>query len=145
GLVASGRAFAARVLPASTGARLVQNTIGRWRRGIEARLERGLSPPALELVLPLVTGDRSNLPTPLDADLRSAGLIHLLALSGLHVSALAAAARALVATAGGGVAARAIAGVTAALLYAGIAGPLPSLMRSAVSECWSGGARLLRR
>src|SRR5262249_9388402 len=87
-IVAVGRAWTARVHKPGGLAALGPRTLARWRRGIESRLQRHLSPPALELTLPLVTGDRSAVSIPLDADLRSAGLIHLLALSGLHVAAL---------------------------------------------------------
>jgi len=145
GWAASARAATSRELPPSFASRLLRATLVRWRRGIERRLRAGLSPTAYSLVLPLVTGDRSDLSPELDADLRAAGLIHLLALSGLHVSALAAVARMLVASAGGGVGARGAAGALAALLYTGLAGPIPSLMRAAVSEVWLGWARMTRR
>ena len=145
GILANARAFTVRALPPPLLATVIRATLARWRRGIESRLHSGLSPTAESLVLPLVTGDRSDLSPALDAGLRAAGLIHLLALSGLHVSALAAATRMMVASAGGGVAARGAAGALAALLYAGLAGPIPSLMRAAVSECWLGGARIARR
>lgn len=134
-LAASGRAFFARVAPASLPGAWPGATVARWRRGIERRLDAGFSPEARELVVPLVTGDRSALSTGLYADLRASGLIHLLALSGLHVVWLASIARALVASAGGGVKARALAAALCAVFYTGIAGPLPSLMRAAAHEC----------
>jgi len=142
-LVAGGRAI---VLERVDG-RLtwLRSTVVRWRRGVERRLAAGLGAEARELVLPLVTGDRGALPTELAADFRASGLVHLLALSGLHVSALAAVARTLAASAGGGVGARAVAGVVAAVLYVGLAGPLPSLMRAAVTESWLAAARIARR
>jgi competence protein ComEC len=134
-LAASGRAFIARVAPASLPGAWKRATVARWRRGIERRLDAGFSPEARELVVPLVTGDRSALSTGLYADLRASGLIHLLALSGLHVVWLASIARAVVASAGGGVRARALAAALCAVFYTGIAGPLPSLMRAAAHEC----------
>src|SRR5207244_630038 len=79
-------------------------------------------------------GDRSALPTDLGAALRASGLVHLLALSGLHVAWLAALARGLAAALGLGLRARALAGAGCAVLYAVIAGPLPSLMRAVVAE-----------
>jgi ComEC/Rec2-related protein len=62
------------------------------------------------------------------------GLVHLLALSGLHVTWLAGVARSLVAIAGGGPVARAVGGALAALGYALIAGPIPSLARAVAAE-----------
>ncbi len=144
-LTASGRAFIARVAPASLPGAWPRATVARWRRGIERRLDAGLSAEARELVVPLVTGDRSALSTGLYADLRASGLIHLLALSGLHVAWLASIARAAVASAGGGVRARAVAAGLCALFYAGIAGPLPSLMRAAAHECLMAVATLRGR
>ena len=149
GLAGSGRAFVARVgaprdLEERAGA-WPRPTVARWRRGIEARLDAGLSPAARELVVPLVTGDRSNLSTGLYADLRAAGLIHLLALSGLHVVWMASIARTLVASLGGGVSARAVAAALCAVLYSGIAGPLPSLLRAAAHECLMAAAALRGR
>ncbi|MEO5879233.1 MAG: ComEC/Rec2 family competence protein [Candidatus Eisenbacteria bacterium] len=141
GLIATGRAMTLRRMAPPAQGVLLQGTVVRWRRAVERHLARGLGPEAEELVLPLVTGDRGALSTDLDADFRASGLVHLLALSGLHVTALAAVARAVAASAGGGVGPRAAAGVLAALLYVGIAGPLPSLMRAAVTECWLGAAR----
>ena len=144
-LAASGRAFLARAGPASLPGAWPRATVARWRRGIERRLDAGLSPEARELVVPLVTGDRSALSTGLYADLRASGLIHLLALSGLHVVWLASIARAAVASLGGGVGARALAAALCAVFYAGIAGPLPSLLRAAVHECLMAAATLRGR
>ena len=144
-LAASGRAFVARAGPASLPGAWPRATVARWRRGIERRLDAGLSPEARELVVPLVTGDRSALSTGLYADLRASGLIHLLALSGLHVVWLASIARAGVASLGGGVSARALAAALCAVFYVGIAGPLPSLLRAAVHECLMATATLRGR
>jgi len=144
-LAASGRAFVARVAPAFLPGAWPRATVARWRRGIERRLDAGFSLEARELVVPLVTGDRSALSTGLYADLRASGLIHLLALSGLHVVWLASIARAVVASAGAGVRARALAAALCAVFYTGIAGPLPSLMRAALHECLMAAASLRGR
>ncbi|MBI5711504.1 MAG: DNA internalization-related competence protein ComEC/Rec2 [Candidatus Eisenbacteria bacterium] len=141
-LAATGRAFTAIALPGGGAGAWPGLTVARWRRALERRLDAGLSPEARELVVPLVLGDRSGLSSDLNADLRAAGLIHLLALSGLHVMWLAAVARGLAAALGGGVRARALAGALCAALYAGIAGPLPSLMRAATGETLGAIARL---
>jgi len=144
-VAASGRALISRTGPASLRGGWPRATLARWRRGIERRLDGGLQPGARELVVPLVTGDRSGLSTGLYADLRASGLIHLLALSGLHVVWFASIARAVVASVGGGVAARAVAAALCAVLYAGLAGPLPSLLRAAAHECLMAMAALRGR
>jgi competence protein ComEC len=144
-LAGSGRAYLARSCPARDPGGWPRVTVARWRRALETRLDAGLSASARELVVPLVTGDRSGMPTALAADLRAAGLIHLLALSGLHVVWLASVARALVASLGGGVGPRAVAAALCALLYAGLAGPLPSLLRAAAHECLMAAATLRGR
>ena len=140
-LAASGRAWGCAVQPARGVGGWPRATVARWRRAIERCLDAHLSGPARELVVPLVIGDRSALPPDLNAAFRASGLVHLLALSGLHVVWLAALARGLCATLGGGVGARALAGAACAAFYAGIAGPLPSLMRAAATEVLAALAR----
>ncbi len=140
-LAASGRAWGCEVRAARGVEGWPRATFARWRRAIEHCLDAHLSGPARELVVPLVIGDRSALPPDLNAAFRASGLVHLLALSGLHVVWLAALARGLCASLGGGVAARALAGAACAVFYAGIAGPLPSLMRAAATEIVAALAR----
>ncbi|NOT33654.1 MAG: DNA internalization-related competence protein ComEC/Rec2 [Candidatus Eisenbacteria bacterium] len=120
-------------------------TISRWRRAIEKVLRERLSSEARELVLPLVTGDRAGMSPELSGHLQAAGLTHLIALSGQHVVWFAAAAEALVAAAGGGVVARAASNAGAALLYAGLAGMIPSLLRAVVSAAFAALARATGR
>jgi len=133
-LGAGGNAFWAVTWPDRGLAGWPRATVARWRRAIGRSLDHHLSPAARELVVPLVLGDRSGLSTDLGAELRASGLIHLLALSGLHVAWMAAIARGMLAALGRGVLGRAIAGAACAILYLGIAGPLPSLARAAASE-----------
>ena len=133
-LGAGGNAFWAVTWPDRGPAGWPRATVARWRRAIERSLDHHLSPGARELVVPLVLGDRSGLSSDLGAQLRASGLIHLLALSGLHVAWMAAIARGMLAALGRGVLGRAIAGAACAILYLGIAGPLPSLARAAASE-----------
>ncbi|MFI5372246.1 MAG: ComEC/Rec2 family competence protein, partial [Candidatus Eisenbacteria bacterium] len=142
---ATGRALVARVAPPRGPAGWPRATVARWRRAIETVFATHLTPPARELVTPLVTGDRSAVSPWLTGELQDAGLTHLLALSGLHVAWLAAVARALAAMLGGGPTVRALAGAGCALVYAGIAGPLPSLMRAVGNELLLAGARLAGR
>ena len=142
--VATGRAFAVRRLD-SRAPHLARATVVRWRRALEGAFERGLSGAGREVVIPLVVGDRSGLGAELGAQLQAAGLIHLIALSGLHVTWMAAVARGAAAMLGGGLGVRAWAAAACALLYLGIAGPLPSLARASVTELLGAGARLRDR
>jgi competence protein ComEC len=145
GIAAQGRARAARVTRGRGFDAWPRATAARWRRAVEGALAQGLSEECRQLVTPLVVGDRSGLPPSLGADLRAAGLTHLLALSGLHVVWLAGLARGLAAAMGWGVRGRAIAGALCALFYAALAGPLPSLMRAVVGEFAVASARMCGR
>ena len=133
GIAALGRAVTIRraALNVATWERA---TCARARRAVEAALDKRLSPAAREVVMPLVVGDRGELGAELGADLQAAGLTHLIALSGLHVTWMAAIMRGAAALAGAGPVPRALAGALCALAYVGIAGPLPSLARAAVTE-----------
>lgn len=145
GIAAQGRALAVRVTPAEGAWALPRATVVRWRRAIERVLARSLSPGARELATPLVDGDRSALTPMLGAHLQTAGLTHLLALSGMHVVWLAGVVRVLAAGFGAGFAVRQVLGAACAALYLGIAGPLPSLARAAVTEALLAAARLRGR
>ena len=120
-------------------------TFGRWRAALERRLGSRLSRHARAIVWPLVLGDRSELPVALGAELRVTGLVHLIALSGLHVVWLAELAGTFAAALGAGVTGRALASAACAVLYSGLAGPIPSLARAAVSELLGACARLTSR
>lgn len=137
GIVASGRMFAMDVRPARATSAAPARLAMRARRAGEEALARGLSPRARELASPLLFGDRGGMASDTDAMLRASGLVHLLALSGLHVTWLAGAARVLVGLARGGVRVRALAGALAAFAYAMIAGPIPSLARAVAAEAFA--------
>jgi competence protein ComEC len=144
GIVFQGRALYVRGVRREDSS-LPRATVARWRRALEEVFARRLSGSTREIVTPLVTGDRSGLGPELNAQLQAAGLTHLLALSGLHLVWMAAVARGMAALLGLGVGARAWAGAGCALLYVGIAGPLPSLMRAAATETLSAAALLRGR
>ncbi len=131
---ATGRAVAVDSLGVAATFGWPRASVARVRRGFERVYASALGDEARALVVPLVTGDRSDMPPGLEADFRTSGLVHLLALSGLHVVWLAALARGLAAALGGGIRARALAGAACALGYLGLAGPLPSLARAALGE-----------
>ena len=145
GALAHGRAYTALVSPQRSLAAVPVRLAMRLRRAMESALARGLTPAARELASPLLFGDRSAMTPELDAELRGSGLVHLLALSGLHVIWLAGAARGLAALARGGRRTRALAGAACAVGYALVAGPLPSLMRAVAAELATTAARLAQR
>ena len=143
--IASGRAFAVTVRPARGLHSFGVRALMRMRRGCEQALSRSLSAPARVLAAPLLFGDRGGMDPDTDAMLRASGLVHLLALSGLHVAWLAGVARACAALLGAGVIGRALVGAASALLYAGVAGPIPSLARAVAAEAATALARLTGR
>ncbi len=144
-VIGSGRLISCRVTHERGVFGWPRGTLGRWRTALERRLATRLTPRARAIVWPLVLGDRSELPPDLGAELRVAGLVHLIALSGLHVVWLAELAGTFAAAAGAGVRGRAFASAGCALVYLGLAGPIPSLARAAVSELVAASARLASR
>ncbi len=144
-VVAQGQGLAAAPHGSSRIGSWSRATVVQGRRSIERALSAGLTPEAHELIAPLVTGDRTAMSSELSASLRAAGIVHVIALSGLHVSGLAAAVRVGAAALGGGLRVRAAAGALCALLYVGIAGALPSLARAAVTESLATLARFSGR
>jgi competence protein ComEC len=145
GAVAHGRAWTATVRPARGLAALPAGPAMRVRRAVEAALAGGVSSAARELAAPLVFGDRGAMTPETDARLRGSGLVHLIALSGLHVVWLAAVVRGIVAVLRGGRVARAAGGAACAVAYALLAGPLPSLARACAGECIAAAARFSQR
>jgi competence protein ComEC len=144
-IVASGRAYTCRVRPARGLAALPVRAAMRVRRACEAALDHALSPAARELAVPLLFGDRDGMTPDTDSALRASGLVHLLALSGLHVAWLAGVARGVAALCGGGLLARALAGAASAVAYALVAGPIPSLARAVAAEAVTALARATHR
>lgn len=143
--LANGRALVVTVRPGERPPTWLPHALMRFRRACERALARGLSSEARTLAAPLLFGDRGGMDTDTDAVLRASGLVHLLALSGLHVAWLAGVARALAALAGAGIAGRAWCGAMSALVYAALAGPIPSLARAVVAEALTALARLTGR
>jgi competence protein ComEC len=143
--VAAGKALVARTREGTGVHTIARATTARWRRGLEGAFAARLTPGARALVTPLVTGDRSAIPIALDAALRASGLVHLLALSGLHVVWAATLAGGLAAALGLGVRSRALASAACALAYLAVAGPLPSLARAVATTLLESAARASER
>ncbi len=140
GIAAAGRAFVARSVTVSYA-----SGPWAWRQALATTLARRLTQRNHELLLPLVLGDWSPVAPATASDLRRAGLTHLLALSGMHVSWFASLARILGAAMRLPLPARQAAGPAAALFYWLVAGNLPSLARAAVGELCGSVARLAGR
>src|SRR5207237_198093 len=79
----------------------------------------------------LVLGSRTALPADVQDAFRSAGVFHVLAVSGFNVALLAAAVWTVTRAAGGGRRAAAAAGIIAVLGFAAVVGPEPSVVRLA--------------
>ncbi|MFG0334302.1 MAG: ComEC/Rec2 family competence protein [Maioricimonas sp. JB049] len=66
---------------------------GFWRSRIRQRLRtimaRSVRPESLPVAVSLFLGDRTEMPTPMRDDFAGSGMMHLLAISGLHVGILA--------------------------------------------------------
>ena len=77
---------------AATAAGPWRAAAARWRERAARRLEDRLPPDAAALARALILADRGGLPRELTERFARAGLAHLLAISGLHVGVLAAAA-----------------------------------------------------
>jgi competence protein ComEC len=108
----------------------VQRVAGRLRAGLRAAAT-GLHPDARGLLPGLVVGDTSRVPPGLDADMRTAGLTHLVAVSGANLAIVAGFV--LLAARWVGVRGRWLP-VAAALATAGfvvLARPQPSVVRAA--------------
>lgn len=70
----------------------LRDAVGRLRLGIAARIEAALGDaPATPIAVALITGERGGLPETTLANLRDAGLAHVLAISGLHMAIMAGA------------------------------------------------------
>ena len=66
-------------------------SLERWRQRIRARVSSLLSSPHDAVFLSIVLGDRGALPASMQSDFRTAGVAHLLVVSGLHVGFVAGA------------------------------------------------------
>ena len=136
GIGATGFAFGAPnridLGPAPVPLRLKAG-IASLRKAIAARIIAALGEtPAAALAIALITGDRSLIPEPVTEALRTAGLAHILAISGLHMALFAGSVffvvRALLALSPHLVHERridawaAVAAMSAAVFYLGISG-----------------------
>lgn len=122
------RALIATMTPAPPGLRL---WLDRVRVSVRRHIDQHLRPAIAALVAALVLGDRSDL----DADVRDAaaatGLLHLIAISGLHIALVVGCVRALLGVLLHPRAADLLA-IALALAYAAIAGAGTPILRAAI-------------
>ncbi|MDO4357447.1 MAG: DNA internalization-related competence protein ComEC/Rec2 [Clostridia bacterium] len=122
----------------------VRESIAELRRALQDRFDR-LFPDNAPLLRALLLGDRSMVEEGDEAAFADAGILHLLAVSGLHVSALAAAVTLL------GlllcIPRKVLYPATMVLLagYAALCGGSPSVVRAALMYCVMLGGRLTRQ
>ncbi len=116
---------------------------GSVRRRVEAALVAAGDRPGTSLLRALALGDSSRLPPRWRRGLRSSGLAHLVALSGLHVGLLAGFCLAVGAPLRRGVGP--LLGVVAAVLFVLVAGARPALLRAAAMGVLAAGALALER
>lgn len=126
----------------------------RWRLRVEEAItsagtsEADLAPgrpsrPGLAMVRALVLGDSNAVPERWKRGLRRAGLIHLLAVSGLHVGLVAGAVLLLAAPLPARL--RPLPALAAVLLYLVVVGPRPALLRASVMAGLAASAVMVRR
>src|SRR5205814_4966517 len=118
---------------------------GRVRRFALAAFAERLPPASAGLLGGLVLGNRTALPADVQDAFRSAGVFHILAVSGFNVALLAGAVWTLVRAVGGGRRAAAGIGIAAVLGFAAVVGPEPSVIRATIMGVLVLGAVLLDR
>ena len=129
--VLDDKAYAAALRDQSTDTS--KNPFGLARRFTAETLKSSLGPSDAGLPTALLTGDRSGISTSTTSNFRSAGLAHLLAISGLHISLIGGIAMAAsLQIFGRRRSAYLIIPLLTVLLYAGLAGFAPPVTRAAI-------------
>jgi competence protein ComEC len=108
---------------------------------LEGSLAQWASEETLGYAIALTTGNRSYLADSEKANLKSAGIYHMLALSGMHLAVLIGMLRLLFRRKKH----LALVGIPICMLFALITGGSPSIVRAAVMECLLLGSYLVRR
>jgi competence protein ComEC len=109
----------------------VQRTAGDLRAGLRQAVA-GLAPKERGLVPGLVVGDTSRLPPELEETFRTAGLTHLVAVSGANVAIVCGAVLAVLLGVGFARRFAAVAALVALLAFGVLARPQPSVLRAGV-------------
>lgn len=123
----------------------------RWRAveairdHLAALLDSGARPPGRGIVRALVLGDRSDLEAEVEDDFVRAGAVHLLVVSGLHLSVVATFSAGLGRRAGLSRRGQSVCALSGALAFAGLAGWRPPVTRAALMAVFSYGSQLAGR
>jgi len=134
----------ASTIEATAGAVGVDASVARWRAGLLAATV-DLPPQARGLVPGMTLGDTSRVPDDLDRALRDAGLTHLTAVSGTHVSVVVLAVSAAAGAAGASRTLRATAISVALAAFVLLVHPEPSVLRASLMGLVGVGGILLGR
>ena len=142
GIHVTGSASSTRVVPLEPPA---PPWPARVRRFALAAFAERLPPVSAGLLGGLVLGSRAALPADVQEAFRSAGVFHVLAVSGFNVALLAGAVWTLARAAGGGRRAAAASGIVAVLGFAAVVGAEPSVVRATLMAVLVLAAVLLDR
>lgn len=115
------------------------------RQRLSAFLGSGTTPEAAGMLRALLLGDRSGLSATVEEDFARAGAAHLLVVSGLHLSVMAALLGGAAARCGLGRRSQAVVSAVAALGYATLTGWRPPVARAALMTLAGQGAGWLGR
>ncbi|WP_198667276.1 ComEC/Rec2 family competence protein [Glycomyces dulcitolivorans] len=122
----------ARGPPEPVGELALQHRFAAHVRERLAEAVEAVPQPEAGLIPALAVGDTSMMDPELAADFRTTGLVHLVVVSGYHLSLLVGAVLAVAVACRAGPRARVVAGAVAAGVIVVVAGPQPSVLRAAV-------------
>lgn len=112
-----------------------QTPLGLWPRVIAGKLEdslrQAMPEDVLGFALALTTGDRSALSVSVQSDLKTAGIFHALALSGMHLTTLIGTLGLLIRRKRR----LSLVGIPVCILFTLVTGARPSLVRACVMQC----------
>ncbi|SDL55273.1 competence protein ComEC [Glycomyces sambucus] len=122
----------ARGPPEPEGAPALQHRFAAHVRDRLAAAVEAVPEPEAGLIPALAVGDTSMMDSDLASDFRTTGLVHLVVVSGYHLSLIVGAVLAVAVACRAGPRARVVAGAVAAGMIVVVAGPQPSVLRAAV-------------
>lgn len=117
----------------------------RIRQAVLEAIGARLPPVSAALLGGLLLGERTDLPAEVHAAFRTAGVYHVLAVSGFNVALLAGAVWTLLRAAGSSRRAAAVTAVVVVLGFAAVVGPEPSVVRATLMAVLVLGAVVLER
>jgi competence protein ComEC len=129
GIHVTGTADATRLVPLEPP---MPSWAARLRQAALETIAARLPPVSSALLGGLLLGERTDLPSDVDAAFRQAGVYHVLAVSGFNVALLAGAVWTVLRAAGGSRRVAALTAIVAVLGFAAVVGPGPSVVRAAL-------------